>query len=170
MRLLKLFPVLLLLVSLAGCAGYRLGPTNGTESGTRSVQVLPFVNESAEPGLADEVTTAVRKSVQRDGTFKLASRSEADLIVSGVLSDFRRRELSLSRNDLRTVSDYQVAVTAKVTIRERATGKVVSERTITGGALLRVGDDLVSSERQALPQIARDLARQITGQLVDGSW
>jgi hypothetical protein len=170
MRLLKLFPAVLLLVALAGCAGYRLGPTNGTGAGARSVKISPFVNDSVEPGLADEVTTAVRKAVQRDGTFKLATHGDPDLVVSGVLSDFRRRELSLSRNDLRTVRDYQVAVTAKVTIRERATGKVLSERTLTGGALLRVGDDLVSSERQAVPQIARDLARQITGQLVDGDW
>jgi len=169
MRFLKLLPVVLLL-AFVGCAGYRLGPTNGSEPGAKSVQISPFVNNSPEPGLADEVTAAVRKSVQRDGTFRLATHGDSDLVVSGILSDYRRRELSLSRDDLRTVRDYQVAVTAKVTIRERATGKVLTERTLTGGALLRVGDDFVSSERQALPQIARDLARQITSLLVDGGW
>lgn len=168
MRLLKLLPLVLLL-AFAGCAGYRLGPTNGNAAGAKSVKITPFSNDSPEPGLADEVTAAVRKAVQRDGTFKLATHDDSDLVVTGVITDYRRRELSLSRDDLRTVRDYQVAVTARVTIRERATGKV-TERIVTGGALLRVGEDFVSTERQGVPQIARDLARQVTSLLVDGGW
>lgn len=169
MRVVQIFTVALGLV-LCGCAGYRLGPTNGQPAGGKSVQITPFSNNSPEPGLADEVTSAVRKAVQRDGTFRLATHDDSDLIVTGVITEYRRRELSLVRGDLRTVRDYQITLVAQVTIRERASNRVVLEHTVSGGTLLRVGDDFVSSERQASPQLAKELARQITGLLVDGGW
>jgi hypothetical protein len=36
--------------------------------------------------------------------------------------------------------------------------------------LIRVGSDLTSAERQALPLLAADLARNITALLADGTW
>lgn len=169
MRLLQ--PLVLgLLLSLCGCAGYQLGPTNVQQVGGKSVQITPFLNQSPEPGLADEVTSALRKAVQRDGTFKLATKGDSDLIVTGTITEYRRRELSLLRDDLRTVRDYQITLVAQVTIRERASNRVLTDRVVNGTTLLRVGDDFVSSERQASPQLARELARQITDLLVDGEW
>ena len=162
--------VCIALCALCGCAGYRLGPTNALEAGAKSVQITPFLNHSPEPGLADEVTAAVRKSVQRDGTFRLATRGDSDLVVTGVINSYQRREISLSREELRTVRDYQVVITAQVVIRERATGKVLLDRAVNGDAVLRVGADLGASERQLVPQLADDLAKRITGLLVDGSW
>jgi hypothetical protein len=35
---------------------------------------------------------------------------------------------------------------------------------------MRTGADLVSDERQALPLLAADLAKNIISQLADGSW
>lgn len=169
MRLAR-FAILALGLLLCGCAGYRLGPTSGQQSGAKSVQITPFVNNSVEPGLADEVTSSLRKAVQRDGTFRLNTRGDADLIITGIITDYRRRELSLLRDDLRTVRDYQVTISAQVNIRERATGRVLQDRVLKGETLLRVGDDFGSSERQATPLLANDLARQIKDLLVDGEW
>lgn len=162
--------VSILLCALCGCAGYRLGPTNALEAGAKSVQITPFLNHSTEPGLADEVTSVVRKSVQRDGTYRLATRGESDLVVTGVIKSYQRRELSLSRDELRNVRDYQVVITAQIVIRERATGKVLMDRDVNGDAVLRVGADLGASERQLAPQLADDLAKRILALLVDGSW
>ena len=36
--------------------------------------------------------------------------------------------------------------------------------------LVQAGSDLTSAERQALPVLAEDMARRITGMLVDGTW
>jgi hypothetical protein len=166
-------PVLLLCAAallLAGCAGYRLGPTNGQSAGARAVQIRPFVNHTPEAGMADEVTSALRRAVQQDGTFRLETQGAGDLVVTGVLKQYQRRELSLSRSDTRTVLDYQVQLTAEVTATETSSGRVLFSRPFNAGALLRVGDDLVSSERQALPQLARELARQVAALLADGEW
>lgn len=156
--------------SLCGCAGYRVGPTNGRQAATQSVQITPFLNHSPEPGLADELTGALRRTIQSDGTLHLATDGSADLIVEGVIAEYRRRELSLLTEDVRTVSDYEVTLVVHFTVRERASGNVVMDRNVSGGTVMRVGNDLASSERQLAPILARDLARQITHLLVDGDW
>jgi hypothetical protein len=167
-------------LGVAGCAGYRLGPTNGLPAGERSVQIRPFVNQTLEPRLTDAVTSQLRKELQRDGTFRLASHEEGDIVVSGVITRYERREMSLSPTDTLTVRDYRVVLTAQVTARQRSTGKVLLDQAVTGNALIRVGagplgplpvtTDLTSTERQVLPTLAGDLARHVTALLVDGAW
>lgn len=157
-------------ISLCGCAGYRLGPTNGDSPGARTVQVVPFSNKTLEPRLGDSVTAALRKEIQRDATFRLATRQAGDVIVNGEITGFHRRELSFVPDDIVSVKDYRLTMTAQVIATERATGKVLFDKPVTGYTMIRVGSDLVSVERQALPLLATDLAKQVTSLLADGSW
>ena len=100
---------------LTGCAGYRLGPTGGQTAGAKSIQVSPFVNQTLEPRLGEAVTAALRKSLQRDGTYQLATRGDADLIVNGEITRYNRFGLSYQPTDVLTVRDYRVTLTAHVT-------------------------------------------------------
>ena len=52
----------------------------------------------------------------------------------------------------------------------RDTGKVLLERSVSGRTTVLIGDDLASAERQAVPLLAADLARNATSLLVDGNW
>lgn len=162
-----LVPLILL---LAGCAGYTLGPTNGMPAGARSVQINLFRNETWEPRLTDPVATALRRWIQRDGTYRLATHGDGDIVVDGVLTDFRRDALSFQPNDIITARDYELIMTANIKAVERATGRVVLETTVYGRTTIRTGPDLPSTERQAAPIIAEDMARNITTLLVDGTW
>ena len=157
-------------VLLCGCAGYRLGPSNGDAAGARSVQVTPFGNQTMEPRLGDAATAALRKQLQRDGTFRLATHDPGDIVVTGSIVNFERREQSFSSADATTPLDYRVSLTAQVTARERGTGRVLLDQEVTGYTLVRVGTDLTSAERQALPLMAEDLAKNITALLADGKW
>jgi hypothetical protein len=112
----------------------------------------------------------VRKQLQRDGTYRLATHDDGDILVTGAVTHYRRQEVSFIPTDVLTVRDYRLSLTAQVTARERSTGKVLFEQPVTGSTLIRVGADLTSSERQALPLLAGDLARNVTALLVDGSW
>jgi len=87
---------LLAALGLSGCAGYRLGPSNGMAAGEKSIQIRPFSNSTLEPRLTDAVTGQLRREIQRDGTFRLASRDEGDIVVSGTITRYNRREMSLS--------------------------------------------------------------------------
>jgi len=154
----------------AGCAGYRLGPTNGQVAGAKSMQVSLFRNETFEPRLSDAVGTALRRRLQQDGTYRLSTRGEADIIVTGVITKYQRMGVSFQPQDVITPSDFQITMTAKVTATERNTGRVVLNRDVGGRTTIRIGPDLASAERQAVPMLADDLARNITGLLVDGTW
>jgi hypothetical protein len=155
---------------LCGCAGYKLGPSNNLAAGEKSVQITPFANKTLEPRLGDAVTGALRKELQRDGTYRLATREAGDIVVNGTITRYLRQEQTLVPEDVVTVRDYRIALTAQVTARDRATGKVLLDQPVTGHTLLRVGTDLTSAERQALPLLATDFARQVTALLADGSW
>lgn len=155
---------------LTGCAGYRLGPSNGQSAGDRTVQIVPVANRTLEPRLGDAATSALRKEIQREGTFRLANDEYTDLIVTCEILRYDRGEVTFQSTDVVTAQDYQLGMSAHVVARERITGKVVLDRTLTGTALMRVGSDLPSAERQTLPLLASDLARQITAALADGTW
>ncbi len=157
-------------VTFSGCAGYKLGPTNGTVAREKSIQVNPFRNETLEARLTDYTTHALRKRLQQDGTFELNTKDEGDVIVNGVITDFRRSELSFQPSDVRTVRDYYLYMTARVTAVDRSTGKMLLDRAVTGRTSIRVGADLDSAERQAIPLLADELAKDATSLLVDGTW
>jgi hypothetical protein len=112
----------------------------------------------------------MRKALQKDGTYKLATHDDGDILVSGSIIQYRRQELSFLPTDILTVRDYRLTMTAHVTARERSTGRVLFDQPVTGFTLIRLGSDLTSTERQALPLLAGDLARNVTALLADGVW
>lgn len=161
---------LCLVCFLTGCAGYRLGPVNGALAGGKSVQVNPFVNQTLQPRLTDAVTSQMRKELQRDGTYQLSTRGDADIILTGTLTSYQRFEVTLSSTDILTVRDFRLILTAHIVAHDRATGKQILDQPVSGFTLIRVGSDLPSAERQGLPLLAEDLARNITALLAEGKW
>src|SRR5260221_4193065 len=157
------------LLALSGCA-YSLGPTNGQISGAKSIQVNPLINDTIEPRLSEPVTLAVRKGIQRDGTFRLDTRGEGDIIVAGTITKFDQQTVSLQPADSITPLDYHVSITARITARDRATGKVLVDRDVTGYSTVRVVSDLPSAEREAVPMIADNLGRRVASILSEGAW
>jgi hypothetical protein len=153
-----------------GCAGYHLGPTNGTRAGARSVEVRPFQNSTWEPRLSEAVTAALRKQVQQDGTYRLDTRGEGDLLITGRISRYDRTALSFQPTDIITARDFRLTLAAEVTVIERNTGRTILHRQVTGHTSVRVGHDQTSTDRQALPLLTEDLARNITSLLADGMW
>lgn len=154
----------------SGCAGYRLGPVNGLAAREKSVQVNPFSSQTLEPRLSDAVTSQLRKQLQRDGTYQLATRDDGDIVVSGLVTRYDRHQVSFSSGDILTVRDYRLELEAQVTARERSTGKVILNQPVSGFTLIRVTADLTSTERQALPLLAADLAKNVTSLLAEGAW
>jgi hypothetical protein len=61
-------------------------------------------------------------------------------------------------------------VVVHVTARDRMSGKLILDKDVKGHTFVHIGGDLVSSEREALPLLADDLAQNITEMLTDGTW
>jgi hypothetical protein len=169
MRVWKISPVFFALL-LAGCAGYHLGSVNGDVAGEKSVQIMPFVNNTLQPRLNDDITQALRERLQSDGTYRLATGEPGDLVVSGVIRSYERQGLGYLNQDSSTTQNYLVTVTVHVTVRDRVSGKLRLDRDVTGHTLVNVGPDFASSERQAAPLLAANLAQNLTELLNEGAW
>jgi len=166
----SLFLAAILAAALCGCAGYRLGPTNTEITRGKSIQVNFFQNQTLEPRLVEAISHALRKNLQQDGTYKLNTRGDGDVVVNGVILGYQRRGLSFQPTDTLTVRDYEVNLTVKLTATEKSSGKVILDREVKGRTTIRFGTDLSSAERQALPLLADDLAKNVTTLLVEGAW
>jgi len=171
MRPLTFFAICASAILSAGCAGYHLGPVNNAVAGDKSIEIVPFNNQTLQPRLGDAVTQALRERMQTDGTYRLATRSNpGDVVVTGVITAYNREGVSFLRTDVATAENYRVDITAHVIARDRGTGKVLLDKNVTGSTLVQVGTDLASAERQSSPLLAEDLARNITELLTEGAW
>ena len=84
---------------------------------------------------------------------------------------YHRAGLSFQPQDILTPRDYRLTVFAEVNAHERLSGKVLlNRRRVQGHTTARIGNDLTTAERQAIPLAAEDFARSITALLVDGEW
>ncbi len=172
MRPLTFFSVCVMAMLSAGCAGYHLGPVNpNVVAGEKSIEIVPFNNQTLQPRLGDAVTQALRERMQTDGTYRLATRSPGDIVVTGVITTYRRQGVSFLRTDVTTAENYRVEIIAHVKARDRSTGKLLLDKTdVKGYTLVQVGTDLADAERQSTPLLAEDLARNITELLTEGAW
>src|SRR5665213_98862 len=159
--------LLILTLALGGCAGYKLGPTNGMVSGSRSVTIKPFGNLTQEPRLTEYLNISLRKQLQQDGTFRLETSGRPDIILSGQVERYVRNAISYQTNDVLTPQEYALTIVARVTAVEANTGRTNFNRLVQGYTYIRLGNDQSSVERQSIPLLTDSLARNAITLLVD---
>ena len=155
---------------VAGCASYRVGPVNPAIPAGQSVEVGLFQNATPQPGLSESVNASIRRELQRDGTFELATGDDGDVLLTGNITHYRRSAVSFKPRDILSVRDFEVELITRIRAADRATGRVLLDRELTGRTTIRLGGDLASAERQALPLLANDLAKKIVALLAEGEW
>lgn len=153
-----------------GCAGYHLGPANGGPAGAKTIEILPFNNQTLEPRVGDAVSQALREEMQTDASYHLVNHGGSDVVLTGTLKRYYREGLSFLNRDVTTAVNYRVGLTAHVVARESGSGKILLDKDITGYTLVSVGTDLASADRQTMTMLADDLARNITVALTEGPW
>lgn len=161
----------LAMAALTGCAGYHVGPVHGTlvAAGT-SVEIMPFNNQTLQPRLGDALTKAARERIQTEGSYHLATREPGEVIVSGTIKFYGRESLNFLSTDTATPENYRVGLIAHVVVRDRVNGKLLLEKDLKPHTLVHIGNDLASAERQALPLIAEDFARDLVSLLSESAW
>jgi len=170
MRALKVLSPCLAALMLAGCAGYQLGPVNGTRAGEKTVEIQPFNNQTLQPRLGDALTESLRERLQSDATYHLATREPGDVVVTGVIRQYTRQGLGFLSSDVATPENYRVDMLVHVTARERLTGKIILDKDVKGHTFVHIGNDLASAEMESLPLLAEDVAQNITEMLTEGAW
>ncbi|MFA6560916.1 MAG: LptE family protein [Verrucomicrobiia bacterium] len=162
--LLRLFVVALAAAFCAGCA-YRVGPTSTMN--VRSIAVPNFHNRTFEPRISVQVTTAVIKRIQTDGSIRVVSEDGADATLTGDIVSWQREPLLFRSDNTLVAKQYQLNIQAHVVLTDNRTGKRLLEGDYIGKTQYFFGNDMTQAERQAFPLAAEDLARRITDRIVD---
>ncbi len=123
---------LLLCLATAGLAGCLYGfAGGGLPPSIKTVALLPFDNQTAEPTLTQEVANSVRDALQNRLGLRPASESQADALVRGTIVRYEP-DLPVQYNaeQDRTVSVTKrlVQITVSVAIMDQKQGKPLWER------------------------------------------
>jgi hypothetical protein len=160
--------VLLASLLAFGCAGYHVGPV--TKRNFNTIAVPMFRNETLRPQLEAQISNAVIKRLQQDGSLRIEIEPRADVILSGTVFRYQRSALRSLRSDTGVPREYEIAITVRVEARDRRTGEVVLKSTeVEGKSDVFIGEDQQSAEMQVLPLVADDIAKRVAGLLVE-SW
>ncbi len=161
-----LFGLATISLLLTGCAGYRVGSM--LPGDVKTVHVPTFINKTTEPLLELDTTQAVIEEFQRDGSLKVVAESDADAILSVVLTEYRLEPVSF-RKDIRTAAQqYRVFIVANMVMRRTSDQSVVVETPrVEGKFVFDVVGDLTSSKLTANPQAARDLGYNMVQRMVE---
>ena len=150
---------------LGGCAHYQLGTP---KIGYSSIYVRPVINHSLAPQAQALLTTNLAHVFERDGRLSLQTRSNADLVLTTVLTRLQRQPRVASEQDTGLARKFVLTLTVKCTLTDRATGKILfKDRQITATTEEFVGASLVQSEYQAMPVLTRNLAQSISHAVLD---
>lgn len=172
MRFTFLLPLFALIFS--GCAGYTLGPVKPKlMRNVQTIAVPTFKNETLEPRLEVPIANAVIQQIQTDGTYRVVRENVADAILEGTIIDLERRSArGVIGNVIRT-REYTLTLQVRYRLYERATGRELFSRVVTGNTSFFVtGDNLVADvrgdEQQAIPLAAEELAVRLVSQISEG--
>ena len=161
---------LVLLFSLTGCMGYRVGDISGRNlQGVKSVYVPVAKNASLEPDAQVIVTDAIIQRFNSDGTLEVNQNENADSELDVTISDVHRTPVASSTSNILVTAEYQLTITAKVTYTNRRLGRKIFENiAATGVTTFFTQADIQEGERQAIPLAAQDLAQNVVKLVTEG--
>lgn len=157
----------LLSAALMVSCGYRLGGLKPKcMKGKETAFVEVFGNHTTQPGLAVQFTTAMADSLQRDGTYTLASPSTADVFIRGEVTDIKRSSLRTNPYDSYLSSEVGLTVTVEYQVVDRKTGAVLKSGRVKGeGSNLNTSGNVQGAVDNALASAARQAAEQLVTNL-----
>ena len=149
-----------------GCAGYHIGPV--TKRNFNSIAVPMFRNTTLRPQLEAQISNAIIQRLQQDGSLRVETEPRADVVLKGSIVKYYREALRSLRTDTGVPREYEIIITVRVEATDRRTGETVLRSTeVEGKSDVFIGEDQQSAEEQALPLIADDIAKRVTGLLVE---
>ncbi|MCL1909575.1 MAG: LPS assembly lipoprotein LptE, partial [Kiritimatiellaeota bacterium] len=95
MKITVLFSMVLISL-LSGCANYKLGTTLSEE--LRAVYVPTVINKTAQPMADAELTRALMREIQREGTLRITDRENATTRLDVEITDYRQDSIRFRNN------------------------------------------------------------------------
>ena len=148
----------LFLAGLTGCYGFAGG---GLPPSIKTVALLPFENQTAEPTLTQEVGDNVRDALEGRLGLRQASASQADALVRGTIlryePDLPVQYTGDQDNNTVDVTRRMVQITVSVEILDQKQGKPIWQRS----GLVVEGDYDTGQEQQGRERALEKLVTNI---------
>lgn len=164
--------VLILLVLLASSLAfsscmYRLGGLKSRDmEGMKTFCVDMFENQTIQPMVSMQMTTALADALQRDGTYRMVSPDTCDFRVSGVVSSVRPYGLTTNPEDTYISSEIGLSVYVHYTITNCHTNKTIKTGSVTAeGSFFNTTGNIQQARDDALSYATRKAASDIVNQL-----
>ena len=145
----------------AGCGNYRLGTTLSED--LRAVYVPTVVNKTAEPRADAELTRALSREIQREGTLAISDADKALTRLDVEITEYRQDSIRFRNNN--SPEEYRMVLRARAVFSRvipDTNGKtVIMQRTFDGEETFTRGMDTITAQQQCLPRAAEKLAEQI---------
>lgn len=152
---------------MGGCAGYHIGPVAPKfMDGVRTVAVPTCTNDTLEPHIEVLVTNQIIKQLQQDGTFMVANRDRADVVVECKIEKIHRRPARSVRGNVLATREF--IITMRLTYTVKRGGETLRTGSVTGDTNFFAGPDIQQQERQAIPLAAEDAAIRLVSQITEG--
>ena len=150
--------VLVLALGLAGC-GYEAGWLR--HEGDRTIAIDVIANDTFRREIEFFLTSRLQDEVQSRSGLRIASRDEADLLMTGRIVDVRERVVSETNTDDVFESNVTVWVTFRVV--DRRTGTLRKEFSLadTGQFLPAAGQTSDAGTAEAFTSLARRAVEQL---------
>jgi hypothetical protein len=153
--------LLLLLLAAAGLTGCLYGfAGGGLPPSIKTVALLPFDNQTAEPTLTQEVANSVAEALERRLGLRQAPEAQADALVRGTIVRYEPDlpvQYQGEANRQVNVTRRQVQITVSVEIMDQKQGKPIWQRS----GLLVKGDYDPGQEQQGRQHALDDLVTNI---------
>ena len=178
---------------LSGCAGYQIGSVKPSAySSINSLHIPPFINRTLEPRISSLVTNAVLKEIQTDGTYKVATRENADAILVAKIMRIDKRQLRAVRTDTLQSRELKLFIVVEYYLEDPDTGNRINSTAralkaandseeildedligvrqgrVIGETIQFVNESYQVGERAAISVAAEDLADKLVSQLANG--
>jgi TolB-like protein len=158
-------------LAVSAC-GYRLAGTGSfLPKNIQTIVVAPFENRSARPEIEIRTTEAVARELSRRGGVKIVtSRSDANALLEGVITDFRTTPVQF--NSQGRATRLETAVVLRSSLRDLATGQLLWSQS---NLVFRDQYDVQQTdvnyfdlETLALDTLARGAAQTLVNSITEG--
>lgn len=163
-----IFLMALVSLVLSGC-GYHLGGVKPKSlANISAVRITVFTNNSFEPAAGSLVTSALAEAIQRDGTFRLASKGKAQARIEGEITSVQFVQLRSSYQDTYKSSELGLILNVSYRIVDSSDNKVL----MSGGesvtsSYFNVGN-IQTAKTNALSYAARLVAERMAATITNG--
>ena len=152
----KIVYLLMTTLVLNGCFSYSF--KGALPSHITKVAVPLFNDNTAYPGVREDLTNKVVDGFVADNTLRVASESEADIIVTGTISSISQRARIVTSGE--EVQEFQMFVNVQAKCEDVRTNKVLWEKTINDFGIMSASstqDERDAAVQEALDKIAEDI-------------